>query len=71
MQMKIEKKIKANCHSCEFNFHGICAGHGRIAEIHDTYDMPIKSTLALFPKGCGDYGISFDAFIKQEKLNGR
>ena len=25
----------------------------------------------MFPQGCEDYGISLDAFIEQEKFNGR
>lgn len=65
-----DKKIKANCNTCEFKFGDICAGHGKIAD-EDTYGFPIKACKALFPKGCDDYGISLKAFIQQEKINGR
>ena len=37
----------------------------------DTYGMPIEEADKMFPDGCDDYGISLDAFIEQEKLNGR
>jgi hypothetical protein len=33
--------------------------------------MPMEEVDKMFANGCDDYGISLDAFIEQEKLNGR
>lgn len=64
--------IEQNCSSGEFNFGDVCAGHGtRKDNGEDTYGMPIEETDKMFPDGCDDYGISFDSYIEQEKLNGR
>lgn len=74
-QMKAEKGdklVEKNCDTCEFNFGEICAGHGTRADSKaDTYGMPMELAKEMFPDGCDDYGISLDAFIEQEKLNGR
>jgi len=51
---------------------GVCAGGGkRLDNSESTYGMPIDETIEMFPNGCEGYGISLDAFIKEEKLNGR
>lgn len=64
--------VEMNCSTCEFNFGDICAGHGtRTDNKKDTYGMPVSETKLMFKDGCDDYGISLDAFIRQEKLNGR
>lgn len=61
-----------NCSTCEFNFRDVCAGHGtRVDNGQDTYGMSMKKAEKMFSDGCDDYGISLDAFIVQEKLNGR
>lgn len=67
-----DKLLEQNCSICEFNFGDVCAGHGRRADNgKDTYGMPMKEVDKMFPDGCDDYGISLDAFIEQEKMNGR
>lgn len=74
-QMKAEKGdelVEKSCRTCEFNFGDVCAGHGvRTDNGQDTYGMSMENAMKMFPKGCDDYGISLDAFIEQEKLNGR
>lgn len=67
-----DKLVEQNCSTCEFNFGDVCTGHGiRIDDGKDTYGMSMEEADKMFPNGCGDYGISLDAFIEQEKLNGR
>lgn len=74
-QMKADpgdKLVKKSCRTCEFNFGDVCAGHGvRTDNGQGTYGMSMENAMKMFPKGCDDYGISLDAFIEQEKLNGR
>ena len=60
-----DKLVKKNCSTCEFNFGWICAGHS------STYGMNIEKVAVMLPNGCDDYKISFKAFMKQEKMNGR
>jgi hypothetical protein len=67
-----DKLVEQNCSTCEFNFGEVCAGHGTRADNgEDTYGMPMEEADKMFSNGCDDYGISIDAFIDQEKLNGR
>lgn len=67
-----KKTVKKNCNNCEFNFGSVCAGHGKRTDNNeDTYGMPMYLAKSMFPNGCEDFGLSLDAFIKQEKLNGR
>lgn len=67
-----EKLVEMSCSTCEFNFGNVCAGHGtRTDNKKDTYGMPISEAELMFKNGCEDYGISLDAFIEQEKSNGR
>ncbi len=74
-QMKAEKGdklVKKCCRTCEFNFGSVCAGYGTRTDNHElTYGMPMKEARKMFPNGCDDYGISLDAFIEQEQMNGR
>lgn len=68
----MEKKVEQSCATCEFNFGDVCAGHGiRKDNGEDTYGMPMTEAEKMFSEGCEDYGISLDAFIEQEKMNGR
>ncbi len=61
-----------NCDTCEFNFGDVCAGHGtRTDNGEDTYGMPMSVAEKMFKNGCNDYSISLDAYVEQEKLNGR
>lgn len=64
---------KKCCDTCKFNFYGgaICAGHGITEDGKDTYGMSIEETKKLFPNGCVCWGISFEAFVKEEKANKR
>lgn len=56
-----------NCSTCEFNFGEICAGHDiRIDNGKDIYGSKIEDMQKMFPNGCKDWGISFDAFCKEE-----
>ena len=67
-----DELVEISCVSCEFNFGDVCAGHGtRNDNNEDTYGMPIIEAKKMFINGCDDYGISLDAFIDQEKLNGK
>lgn len=67
-----DKLVKKCCETCEFNFGVVCAGYGiREDNGKETYGMPMEEAIKMFPEGCGDYGISLDAFIEQEKMNGR
>lgn len=69
---KGDKLLEMNCTTCEFNMSGRCGGHGlRLDNGEDTYAMVVSEALKMFPNGCEDYGISFKAFVQQEKLNGR
>lgn len=64
--------VEVNCKTCEFNFGEVCAGHSQRPDNGETtYGMPMEKAYELFPNGCEDYGISLDAFIEQEMLNGR
>jgi hypothetical protein len=36
-----------------------------------TYGLPMEEMIKMFPNGCNDWGISLDAFIEEEKMNGR
>lgn len=64
--------VEENCSTCEFNFGTVCAGYGKRTDNGDsTYGMPMDEAMVMFPEGCKDYGISLNAFIEQEKLNGR
>lgn len=66
------KLVEKSCLTCEFNFGDVCAGHGvRTDNGQDTYGMSMEEAQKMFLDGCDDYGISLDAFIEQEKLNGR
>ena len=67
-----EFRIKPSCNSCEFNFGNVCAGHGtRTDNQEDTYGSLISEMVNMFPSGCDDWNISFEAFVVQQKLNGR
>jgi len=55
--------VKANCASCEFNM-GVCAGYGEGA--YEYGEVITDNT-----KVCTDWGISLNAFIEQERANGR
>lgn len=64
--------VEENSSTCEFNYGAVCAGHSiRLDNGEDTYGMPMEEAKNMFPDGCDDYGISLEAFIEQEKLNGR
>ena len=67
-----DKLIEQSCETCEFNFGSVCAGYGtRTDNGEKTYGMSMDEAEAMFTQGREDYGISLDAFIEQEKLNGR
>lgn len=67
-----DKQVEQNCSTCEFNFGEVCAGYGtRTDNGQETYGMPMEEAEKMFLDGCDDYGISLDAFIEQEKSNGR
>lgn len=60
-----KENVPKRCSTCEFNFKTVCAGHAdRLDNGEDTYGMPMEEAKAMFPHGCTDYGISFDAFCK-------
>lgn len=67
-----DKLVEKSCMSCEFNFGTVCAGFGTQTDNQEsTYGMSLDLAQEMFPFGCEDYGISLDAFIEQEQLNGR
>ena len=67
-----DKLVKMCCDNCEFNFGVVGAGYGtRTDNGKETYGMSMDEAIKMFPDGCDDFGISLDAFIEQEKLNGR
>lgn len=67
-----DKLVKMCCDTCEFNFGSVCAGYGTRKDSGETtYGMAMDKAKAMFPDGCEDYGISLDAFIEQEQMNGR
>lgn len=37
----------------------------------ETYGMSMEEAEKMFPTGYADYGISLEAFVEQEKMNGR
>ena len=49
--------MKKNCNNCEFNFGGICAGHGDVYKYGETI---LDDT-----KCCGDWGASFDYYCDE------
>lgn len=62
--------IEENCDTCEFNAGTVCMGYGtRLDNGMDTYGMPMEEAEKMFSNGCGDYGISLEAYVEQEKLN--
>lgn len=68
----VDKLIEISCATCEFNFGSVCAGYGtRTDNGEKTYGMPMNKAEEMFPQGCEDYGISLDAYIEQERMNGR
>lgn len=63
-----QKKIKQCCNTCEFNFGTVCAGYGTRTDNNEpTYGMPMEEAEKMFPNGCEDYGISFKAYMEQQK----
>lgn len=70
--MKKEKTVPKKCENCEFNSGDVCAGYGKRTDNGEyTYGMPMDLAKLMFPNGCEDFGLSLDAFIEQEKMNGR
>lgn len=70
--MSGKKSVKKSCSTCEFNFGTVCAGYGKRTDNGEyTYGMPMKEARRMFPNGCEDWGISLDAYIEQEEMNGR
>lgn len=60
---KVERMVRKNCMTCEFNFGTVCAGHAKRTDNRgDTYGIPVTEAVEMFPKGCDEYGISFEAF---------
>lgn len=67
-----DELIEQSCATCEFNFGSVCAGYGtRTDSGEKTYGMSMDEAEVMFPQGCEDYGISLDAFNKQERMKGR
>ena len=63
---------KQSCATCEFNCGLVCGGYGtRTDNGEKTYGMLIDKAEEMFPQGCEDYGISLNAFVEQERMNGR
>lgn len=61
-------EVKKCCDTCEFNFGGVCAGHGeRLDNGKDTYGMSVSDARNMFENGCSDWGISLGAFIISEE----
>ena len=60
---------KKCCATCEFCMpvkgELICAGYGELSDGRITYGMKIEETEKLFPNGCSDYGVSYQAFIDE------
>ena len=53
--------MKKSCDTCEFQFYGkngICAGK--------EYGKPMKEVKKIHPNGCEEWGISFEAYCKEE-----
>ena len=58
------------CGTCEFNFGGVCAGHGkRLDNGKDTYGMLIPGARKMFEgkEECTGWGISLGAYVIQEE----
>lgn len=61
-------EVKKCCDTCEFNFGGVCAGHGERSDNgKDTYGMSVSDARNMFENGCSDWGISLGAFIISEE----
>ena len=52
-------KVKRECNTCEFNFNGVCAGHG---DVYNYGEKIIDDT-----KGCDDWGADFKYFSEVMK----
>lgn len=67
--------MKKCCDTCEFNFGGVCAGHGiRLDNGKDIYGMFISEFRKMFDgeKECMGWGISLAAYvISEEAKKGR
>lgn len=64
IERQIVMKTERNCGTCEFNAGTVCMGSGRRTDNNEnTYGMPIEEAEKMFPNGCGDWGISLQAFI--------
>ena len=70
--------VKKCCDTCEFCFPEqggiktksglICAGRGIRKDNGElTYDSDIAEMETMFPDGCEDWGISFNAFMSEER----
>lgn len=58
------------CSTCEYNSGRTCIGYGlRPDNGKSTYQMTITEAKKMFPKGCGSYSISLDAFSEQEQTH--
>lgn len=62
--------MKKCCDTCEFNFGGVCAGHGkRLDNGEDTYGMLVTDARKIFDnkEECPGWSISLGAYVIQEE----
>lgn len=64
--------VQHDCSTCGLNAGAACMGYGiRTDNGQDTYGMDTEEAGKMFPNGCSDYEISVQAYITEEKINGR
>lgn len=62
--------MKRCCDTCEFNFGGVCSGHGkRLDNGESTYGMLVSDARKMFEgnEECSGWGISLGAYVIQEE----
>ena len=61
-------KTEKSCSTCEFNAGTVCMGSWKRTDNNESiYGMSIEETEKMFPNGCGDWGISLQAFIEENE----
>lgn len=61
--------MKKCCDTCEFNFGGVCAGHGkRLDNGEDIYGLLVSDARKMFKEEeCSGWSISLGAYVIQEE----
>ena len=62
-RLKKEINYDHSCKKCQYNLGDICLGFGERTDNGElTLGMPIEEAESMFPYGCEEFQISFDAY---------